>query len=156
MKSLFYALVLITTTALANDEPPASVFVTAHHNCDRVALEALVSGTSEARLIEILSHGARHEVLAVIRGSAGAHDLVAVMGSLARIASDGDPELAPAASMALVRITSMLTPVRMSEHTWTEVRLLVAPFVSLSRAEHVRADLRATSNLVQTMLAASH
>lgn len=151
--TLALALSLASGAALAHDGPPSDALVAAHRACDPVMLRSHVHATPEARLADLLARGTRSERLAVARGAPGAADPVALLDPLARMMASSDPELAPAAAMALLAVVPSLDPTA-REHTLSEVRDALAPALRLADDPGARDDLRAASRSLRAALEA--
>lgn len=148
----------LETDARAEDEDPF-VFV---YTSDPMDFALLVDRVGDAPVLERLAEPAEDAPrpvavrLAAVRASAWLRAPEAALGTLATLAAGRDPDLAPAAMLALVRISETLSRADLDarEADDAAVQAALEPLASLANDATARADLRQAAARVRIMLAA--
>lgn len=148
---LSLTLTLLAGGAIAHDVPSTATLTADLRAGDRMALESDARATGPATLGAMMQQGARDERLAAVRGARGADDPWSVVGPLAAVMAGDDPELAPAAALALLDVVASLRPDATMEHLPTELPALLAPATAMADDASRRADLRDAARALRAM-----
>lgn len=145
---------LLAGVAAAHDAPSAETLTADLRGADRMALEADARACAPTTLAAMMREGPRDARLAAVRGARGADDPWAVLEPLAVLMAGDDPELAPAAALALLDVTAELRPDSTMEHLPSELSAALAPALSLADDASRRPDLRDAARALRGALQA--